>query len=146
MTETTTTAAMKTRTGLVSPKCFAGPLADCDGGAATREHYISRNLLLRFGDEVWVEGLSWMDVARQLTERTMVSNMLCLKHNNGLSNLDSMIGRFYDVIASSHAGRDSGWHSFEGELLERWALKLMCGLLASGNYGNARGGEGPVRG
>ena len=117
------------------------PLQDCDGKPVTREHYISKALLLRFGDGFWVDGLSWMSGPKQLTEKVLVSKMLCKKHNNALDELDTMIGNFYDVLVRAHEDRLVGWHSFEGSLLERWAIKVMCGLIASGNFGDGEAAE-----
>jgi hypothetical protein len=63
----------------------------------------------------------------------MVARVLCKRHNNALSPLDTTIGNFYDVLAGAHEGREVGAHLFEGEDFERWALKTLLGRLASGN-------------
>ena len=44
-----------------------------------------------------------------------------------------MIGKFYDVLAGACKGREVGAHQFEGEDLERWALKMLLGRVASRN-------------
>ena len=121
------------RTGLVTPKCYAAALGDCDGKPATREHYVSLSLLKRFGAKFFVDGVPWLDSPRELTARAMVARVLCARHNNALSPLDTMIGNFYDVLAGACKGREVGAHQFEGEDLERWALKMLLGRLASRN-------------
>jgi hypothetical protein len=121
------------RTGLVTPKCYAAALVDCDGNPTNAEHYMSLSLLNRFGARFFVEGVPWLDSPRELTASTMVARVLCRRHNNALSPLDTMMGNFYDVLAGAREGREVGVHLFEGEDFERWALKVLLGRTASGN-------------
>jgi hypothetical protein len=121
------------RTGLVTPKCYAAALGNCDGNPTTREHYVSESLLNRLGAKFFVEGVPWLDSPRELTASTMVARVLCERHNSALWPLDTMIGNFYDVLAGAREGREVGVHLFEGEDFERWALKILLGRLASGN-------------
>jgi hypothetical protein len=123
-----------TKTGLVSPGCYAAVLADCDGGPLSGEHYISETLLKRFPKTFIVEGLSWTDGPRNVSPRTLTARVLCVRHNSALSPLDNMIGDFYEVLARAHAGRDVGAHAFYGADLERWAIKVLLGLIVSGNF------------
>jgi hypothetical protein len=44
----TSTVPPRPQTGLVTPKCYAAALNDCDGEACTGEHYISKALLERY--------------------------------------------------------------------------------------------------
>jgi hypothetical protein len=129
----TSTTPPGPRTGLVTPKCYAAALGDCDGRPTTREHYVSKSLLNRLGAKFFVEGLPWLDSPRELTASRMVARVLCERHNNALSPLDTMIGNLYDVLASAREGREVGVNLFEGEDLERWALKILLGRTASGN-------------
>jgi hypothetical protein len=129
----TSTKPSTSKTGLVSRGCYAAPLKDCDGGPLTREHYISKNLLLRFGNTFTVEGLSWSDSPRELTEKAMTAKVLCKRHNNMLDSLDCTIGRLHDLLFHAHQGGHIGTHDFDGEDLERWALKVLLSLGASGN-------------
>jgi hypothetical protein len=101
------------KTGLVSPNCYAASLLDCDGEKATREHYISSTLLKRFG-ALHVDGLSWAEGTQQLTARTLTAEVLCGRHNNALSALDTFIGEFDDVLTAGLQG-DAGAHAFDGE-------------------------------
>jgi hypothetical protein len=121
------------RTGLVTPKCYAAALGNCDGNPTTREHYVSESLLNRLGAKFFVEGVPWLDSPRELTASTMVARVLCERHNSALWPLDTMIGNFYDVLAGAGEGREVGVRLFEGEDFERWALEILLGRLASGN-------------
>lgn len=128
----TSTKPTGSKTGLVNPGCYAAPLKDC-GGPLTREHYISKNLLCKFGNKFTVEGLSWSDGPRELTEKAMATKMLCKRHNEALYSLDCAIGRLHDALLEAHQGQDIGTHDFDGEDLERWALKVLLGLGVSGD-------------
>lgn len=119
-------------TGYASTDCYAAPLNNCGGKPVTREHYISKELLLRFGNRFQIEGPLWAGTGRYFTEKSMRAWMLCERHNSALSPLDDMIADFHDVLRDAHAGRHVGTHDFDGEDLERWALKVMLGLGASG--------------
>ena len=55
-----------------------------------------------------------------------------------------MIGDLYDVLAAAHAGRDVGTHVFIGADLERWAIKVLLGLIVSGNFFGKDGQQTPV--
>lgn len=129
----TSTRPPDPRTGLVTPKCYAAALGNCDGNPTTREHYVSESLLNRLGAKFFVEGVPWLDSPRELTASTMVARVLCERHNSALWPLDTMIGNFYDVLAGAREGREVGVHLFEGEDFERWALKILLGRFASGN-------------
>jgi hypothetical protein len=118
---------------LAKRRCYAAPLNDCDGGSVTAEHYISRKLLLRFGNKFTVEGLPWLNGPRELTESTMTAKVLCNRHNSALSPLDDAICNLYEVLLKAHQGHHVGARDFDGEDLERWALKVLLGLGASGN-------------
>lgn len=127
------------KTGLVTRGCYAEALQDCDGGSLSREHYISETLLERFGKGFTVEGLSWLSGPRKITPKALQAKVLCERHNNALSSLDTTIGRFYDVIAAAQKGDNIGCHIFDGEDIERWAMKVLLGLAMSGNL---RGRDG----
>jgi len=43
------------------------------------------------------------------------------------------MGRFFEVLLNALRGNHVGEPEFDGEDLERWAIKLMLGLAASGN-------------
>lgn len=117
----------------VSPGCYAAPLNDCDGGPLTREHFISEKLLEQFGKSFIVEGTSWARAPTRVSPSTLASRILCERHNSGLSSLDATMVALYRVIRGAVEGRHVGTHQFDGENVERWAIKLMLGAIASGN-------------
>jgi hypothetical protein len=128
----TTTMPPGPQTNLRSAKCYAGALRDCDGHACTREHFFSENLLNRIGDEIDVTGLPWFDGTRTSKASELVANVLCERHNNALSPVDSTIGLFYDALRAFYEGREIE-AVVDGEHLERWALKVWFGIMSSGN-------------
>lgn len=122
------------RTGYAHPQCYASGLADCDQ-KISREHYISENLLKRIGESVLVSGLAWLDEAKLLSTNALASKVLCKRHNEALSPLDTHITGVYDALKNWRDGQNVGEHSFDGEDIERWAIKLMLGFVMSGSAG-----------
>lgn len=119
------------RTGYAHPKCYAAPLADCDD-KITREHPVSESLLEEFGGEFIMDGTPWAKMRLTKTKEA-ASKVLCERHNSALSPLDSMIPRLFRVLRGFREGRDVGWHTIDGEDLERWAMKAAVGYLESDN-------------
>lgn len=99
----------------------------------SREHYVSKNLLERLGVGFTVKGVPWAADEKRVGIETLTARVLCRRHNNALSPLDSMIGTFYDLLRRAVHGHRVGEHEFDGEDLERWAVKLMLGIGVSGN-------------
>ncbi len=70
---------------------------------------------------------------------SLTSRILCKYHNNSRSKYDTeggKLARAMDQI-DEHAGA-SGWpiepHFVDGDLIERWMLKTLCGGIYSGNF------------
>jgi hypothetical protein len=74
----------------------------------------------------------------------MTAKVLCRRHNNALSPLDNTIGKFYEVLSGAHEGREVGAHEFDGEDFERWAIKVLLGLVVSGTLFGTDGKEATV--
>ena len=127
------TRRLQPATGLVTQGCYAAELRDCDGGPPTREHYISENLLQRFGNSFTIEGTPWAASPKKVGPGALTARILCERHNNALSSIDTTIGVLYDALLGALHGRHVGGLDFDGEDLERWAMKLMFGISASGN-------------
>jgi hypothetical protein len=128
------------QTGLVSHKCYAGALADCDGGPTTLEHFVSKGLLERLGrEEAFIEGLPWIETPCRLTTN-IVSRMLCERHNGKLSASDTAMCQLYDALENWQGGH-SVVIKIDGDALERCALKMLVGFAASGNLCPADGGR-----
>ncbi len=127
----------------VQPGCYAGSLGDCAGGLS-REHYFSDAILKLFGDvDMKVSGLPWQEEGDQkiLRAASLVSNVLCQEHNQRLSPLDQEAEQFFNTVYKCIRGGIQGLipidglrFEFDGRLLERWMLKVICGAIAAGNY------------
>lgn len=131
-------------TGFANPKCYAQCLGDCDD-EITAEHYISKNILDRHGDNFLISGMHWQapGESKVLTSSTLLSRILCKRHNNALSDLDNRIGALFDVLRQlktpmarrdEHRLKELRIHkAFWGQDLERWMLKTYLGNIFSGN-------------
>lgn len=126
----------------MSRVCYLAGCSDCEGGMS-REHYISRSVLdLIFGDgPASIIGTPW---ARNGVDNVSVSSLtakiLCQKHNNELTHLDSAAKDFFGAIQAAQLKLQakttvSTVARIDGDLLERWVLKLVAGMLVSGNFG-----------
>lgn len=75
----------------------------------------------------------------------MTSKVLCERHNNAMSPLDSQAAHFfrtirtiyYDLMRVSDAAETS-WHLLGGTAFELWCVKTLCGMfhskIAAGNH------------
>jgi hypothetical protein len=123
--------------------CYAKDMGDC-AGTLSREHYLSSAVLdLLGGTELRVQGLPWLKPGEQITlqARGIVAKILCQKHNSNLSSLDSEVASFLRTIYICTRGGIQGAISledlcfeFDGSLIERWMLKVICGAIASGAH------------
>jgi len=71
-------------------------------------------------------------------ERTREGRVLCDGHNGALGPLDRFAAAFCTELlrvcaALSQPSDISTTVSFNGHNLERWLLKILCGMVASGN-------------
>lgn len=128
------------RTGYAHPNCYARALEDCDR-KISREHFISKALLQRL-EPLTIEGTPWAVEKRTTNPNALASNILCKRHNEALSRLDDKIVELYDALRSWHQDEEVGERFFDGEDIERWAIKAMLGFVTSGNArGPAAGGK-----
>jgi len=118
-------------------KCFLEGYGECDR-KLTGEYYISRNVLesISMGKKkISIGGLSWQpeSTLQQIGIGSLASNILCYKHNSGLSSLDTLAGKFYRFL--NDVDKDpynvSVHCKIDGESIERWFLKVLCGLTKS---------------
>jgi hypothetical protein len=59
--------------------------------------------------------------------------MLCKRHNQALSPLDAVATAFFGFFTAEWSGDAIEVFLTRGYDLERWMLKTLCGLVASGN-------------
>lgn len=134
-------------------QCYASALGDCEGGL-TREHYVSETILNHIaaaGGGYRIGGFHWQrpDGTPSPSIASMTARVLCARHNERLSDLDSEALKLFQfledwtprVLREENIGDIV--HSMKGELLERWLLKVLTGVVASNNA--ARDGS-PIRG
>jgi hypothetical protein len=132
------------KTGNVARGCYATELGDCQG-SLNREHFVSKNLLKEFEQDAGlrVKGYPFGNSAGTIlmSAESMSAKVLCESHNSKLSNVDIEGSRFLLAFFSAHDGLLN--ESFttditfecDGPLIERWMLKYVCGLIASGQAG-----------
>jgi hypothetical protein len=130
-------------TGFAHERCYLSSLGHC-GTKMTRKHFISRNILekitsstLRFENaahffagketlEIGIDGFS--------------SKVLCDNHNSALSDLDTAAGLAFsriealtaDVLRNATSKESmKSLYVVSGIDIERWLLKVYCGLIAA---------------
>jgi len=125
-------------TGLANPRCYARALNDCST-EMSGEHLFSEvmlNLLTGPDGKVVRTGYPWQEEGevQSLTPSTCKANVLCKRHNNGLSSIDATAGRFLKAILrapdflQSHEIRVL---MLSGDDVERWILKTLCAHIVA---------------
>jgi hypothetical protein len=132
------------RTGYSHPSCYARVLGDCSE-KLSREHYISKKLLERLGPSFMVDGVPWHEGPKSVTPDNLAAKVLCQRHNEALGPLDNNITDLYDALILWHDGHQVGVRGFDGEDIERWALKAMIGFLVSGSATDLSGRKARAR-
>lgn len=118
------------RTGYSHPKCYAKAFGDCSF-KVSKEHFVSESVLklLPLKDMTLTGAPFLQGGSMRASPAAMSSKVLCERHNNALSSLDSRARQFFGVAL---AGSEQEFGVICGTDLERWMLKFMCGLIASG--------------
>ncbi len=122
-------------TDISRERCYANPLKNCCN-KLSGEHFISQNLLnhLNINNRLSISGLSWTGTdTKTIPPSALASNILCERHNNVLSDLDSIALRLFHALDESVLSNTNKKKLilFSGHDLERWLLKTLCGLIAS---------------
>ena len=108
----------------------------------SREHYISANLLRANNDgrTAKIGGLRWQpnDTLQDIGISSLQSKILCETHNVQLSDLDTLAGSFFRVLNAADKNPESlpALTQIDGHSLERWLLKVICGLVAANGKKN----------
>jgi len=135
-----------TVTGYSHPKCYLGFTSDC-ATQISGEHIISNGLLKLFEKDntVKIAGLRWIEAQKSklVGRNALKPNILCKKHNSGLHELDTEILGFFGAVqqieeALKHPEQISHYleFSFDGHKIERWLIKVSCGLISSNQLSN----------
>lgn len=115
--------------------CYAKSTGECSRGLS-KEHYISHsllNILAKEDGSISITGLPWAkNNSVRLYPSNLWSKILCVGHNQALKGLDSVAVRFFRQLYSipeqlNTHGPDSIF-LVNGNDLELWFLKLLCGL------------------
>jgi hypothetical protein len=137
------TAIRDGQTGQAVKGCWAASLGDCDG-KISREHLVSQALFPDGG--VRVRGFHWCkDESKNVGLGAMTGKILCQKHNNDLSELDSAAKQTFDTFNDAwtlHESRQKvitrSWSqktfTVDGVLLERWFLKTLINIGHGGEW------------
>ena len=129
------------KSGFAHPKCYLSGTKGCSD-KISQEHYISEALLHkieRHNSTIDVCGLSWLpkEHLKSIGKSSLTSGILCTDHNSALSGLDSEIARLVDAIFSIDQDFQSDTPrghacTIDGTHIERWILKMLVGLIESG--------------
>jgi hypothetical protein len=129
------------------PGCYAATLGDCGGGISS-EHFISEGLLELLasrsdGRGIFARGPAWRE-GKWLPLKALGSNILCCRHNEALSVFDgamALLGRRMLRLGEELNAQDpTPWlFAIHGRDVERWLLKVLCGVVAGGHAARASG-------
>src|SRR5580692_4183711 len=122
-------------TGYAHPSCYANELFNCSTDIS-REHYISKGLLIEMGGKPQIAGFSFQpqDTLRRVGVEALTSHILCKRHNSCLSPLDSDAQRCLGALRTFDADLQDGRTPISDEVtingtnLERWMLKVLIGM------------------
>jgi len=130
-------------TGYRHPRCYMNWTSNCSH-TISGEHFISESVLSIVSPRklVRVSGTAFIPPGqtKDLPLEALQAKILCTRHNNALSRLDTMAGKFFRAIADIYEdlsdrrtpSRRSIWHLFSGEELELWLLKTILGFFHAG--------------
>jgi len=132
---TTTPHGPKTRNSVEA--CYASRLGDC-GATRSREHYVSESLLhhLNQDNNLTVSGLPWLgNEHKVVSPDSLASKVLCERHNSALSPLDAIAVSLFQAFDEQDVNGSGQQliHLFSGHDVERWLLKILCGITCSKN-------------
>lgn len=118
--------------------CWASVIGGC-GGGLSREHVVSDALLE--GDSVSFRGFPWCKKElKAISPSSATAKILCVTHNNALSDCDRAAQEAKQVIKTAFARKHSPtkkWKQrkakqfwIDGGLFARWICKTACNSFA----------------
>lgn len=119
--------------------CFLQGFGACRGGLS-REHYISESVLRATGANpaAKIGGLAWQpaDTIQSIGIGSLQSKILCEGHNSNLSPIDAVAANLFKTLHAIDKDRPSvpSLSTFDGPGFERWLLKVLFGISASGGF------------
>jgi hypothetical protein len=126
-------------TGMSVSKCYMKDLLSCEGGLSG-EHLISRSVMrvLAVDGQFAIGGTPWLALGESKTigENSLKGKCLCARHNSKLHPLDDAAQFFFSVLKACLEGpANESEYIVSGHDIERWLLKTLKALAASGNLG-----------
>jgi len=121
--------------------CFLHGYGACSE-KLSKEHYISKTVLEAIGSNgsTQIGGLPWQpdQTLLKIGIQSLVSRILCETHNSGLSSLDSVAGTLFRALNAADKSPETlpSATQIDGPLLERWFIKVLCGLSAAAGFNN----------
>jgi hypothetical protein len=124
-------------TNFSHPKCYLRDTQNCSE-QASGEHVVSATILRQLGDSILVSGMPWLAPGQtmSLTVNNLTANILCKRHNETLSPLDTEAGRFFSTLETAlidfrakKISRRPFYDLFSGSTLELWMLKVATGAF-----------------
>jgi hypothetical protein len=127
-------------------RCYLSTFGGCSS-KMTREHFVSRNVLARLATNslITFENAGHFFRGKERVEigvDDFVARVLCDTHNGALGPLDSAAGLAFSTIealvkditgiAAEKSVALESFHISSGLDIERWMIKVFCGLVAAG--------------
>lgn len=140
------------KTGFSHNGCYFAEFHDCST-TVSGEHFITHGVmkLLSENGQIKVNGFPWQPdrvQQRALPTRVLTGNILCTRHNEALSPLDTVAIRFFGAFLTINKEfQDASLKSierlylFNGHDIERWMLKTLIGTVVSGNATDQKGNQ-----
>lgn len=124
-------------TDAATPGCYAAPLGGCSP-RLSGEHYMSHAVLRRMtdgGGGLQVRDMAWLPrgESRIVAPAKLTAKVLCSAHNSALSPYDMVGDRLCELLLKTGepASEECTFTKlFNGEDIERWFLKTLCGITA----------------
>jgi hypothetical protein len=113
------------------PICWAECLGDCSEDPS-REHILTESTIQ--GPELSVRGLPFLQGKTiTLHKSQFKSNILCRKHNNGLSQVNQSGKDAFEALGNATSVSPRPKNKIDGTLVERWLLKTLINMEVVSN-------------
>jgi hypothetical protein len=133
------------KTNYSHPACYLSVTVDCDR-QISREHYLTQAVLSEIGNVIDISGMPWQcpEQHQRLPVDALTAKVLCRRHNSALHVLDDEAAAFFRALKK--IDEDFGRRSLSrkslnflisGDAVERWMVKVACGICMS--FGEVNG-------
>lgn len=109
-------------------RCYARALGGCSE-KISKEHWLTADVM-RTLEQHGVTSFTGFafDPDRPVKPTNIKAKVLCSNHNSALSPLDKVAGSFFAFLLEP---TPSGVRLFSGHDIQRWLLKIICGMSAA---------------